>query len=111
MNERHQIMADKMFWGRLEREVGAWLNRNSQRGIWFDCLAPEYISDTKQGVDVTGAGVIDYGDGTRMAFRFIVSIPQKMLHRRRQRISIDKLTVDESRQTLEITVTSEKQDS
>jgi len=108
MNERHQLMDDKLFWVRLEHEMGAWLGRNLRRGLWADCLVPEDARDTKHGVDIVGSVIVDDGNGTRDEYRLVISVPQKMLHRRRHSFRIEQFLIDEAHRTLEIRLASEK---
>jgi len=70
---------------------------------------PESATDTKRGLDVGGTAWV--GDGPRLQhpYRFIVSIPQKMLHRRRDSFSIERLVLDEAQQTLQMEIANEKQ--
>jgi hypothetical protein len=42
-------------------------------------------------------------------YRFLVSVPQKMLHRRRDSFSIEELELDESRKTLQIRIANDRQ--
>lgn len=54
----------------------------SLRGYWIDDFAPESVIDTKRGVDVHGTAWVGDGHHSIDPYRFIVSVPQKMLHRR-----------------------------
>ena len=70
---------------------------------------PESATDTKRGVDVEGTAWIGDGSQVQHSYRFIVSVPQKILHRREQSFSIEEFRLDEAQQTLQIQITSRRQ--
>jgi hypothetical protein len=110
-SNRHQILKDAIFWTRLAFTACGWLREagdESLHGFWVDDFIPEGVTDTKQGVDVQGTAWI--GDGPRIQhpYRLIVSVPQKMLHRRRDSFWIDHFILDEANQTLQIEIGHEK---
>ena len=69
---------------------------------------PERATDTKHGVDVEGTAWI--GDGPRAmdSYRFVVSVPQKMLHDWQGNPSIERFTLDEAKCTLQMEVARER---
>src|SRR5688500_15561847 len=91
---RHEIMHDALFWTSLAFCACGSL-RNSEdkmlRGLWIDDLIPTDIKDTKDGVEVEGTAWIS----AVVPYRFVASVPQRMLHRRRERFSIEHLVIDE----------------
>ena len=108
MPDRHQILKDIDFWVRLECAVAARLNESDDpilRYCWIDGFLPVSILDTKRGVDIHGTAWLGLGT-QQYRYHFIVSIPQRMLHRRGQEFDIEDLTLDQSRQTLQLTVVS-----
>lgn len=112
MSERSQIIDDKEFWERLEVYASAWLgsaDEKTLRRFWIDGFVPEKITNTKRGVDVEGMAEVGEGSQEYYQYRFVVSVPQKMLHRRRQTFSIERLLLDEAKQTLWIEIIGEKQ--
>lgn len=108
MNDRHQIMHDAMFWLRLERSAGAWLHDKVRQGHWIDGFSPEDIRDTRQGVEVEGTAWVCFGQETQVPFRFVVSVPQRMLHRRRNAFVIEDVLLDEERKMLRVWVAREE---
>jgi len=112
VSDGHQIMDDDEFWTRLEFYASHWLENSDDRTLrrfWIDGFLPQTIRGTKRGTDVEGMAWV-YGDPQiRHPYRFIVSVPQKMMHSRRQTFSIEQLTLDNAQQTLRIEVVSEKQ--
>jgi hypothetical protein len=86
-------MKDALFWTKLAYSACGWLRDSedaSLRRFWIDDFLPESATDTKRGVDVEGTAWV--GDGPRgdqHPYRFIVSVPQKMLHRRPDSFSIE----------------------
>ena len=113
MSERHQILNDQEFWSRLEYEASRGLANSADQALtqfWIDGFLPEAISDTKSGADVEG--IVWVGEGPRIQhqYRFVVSVPQKMLHRRRKSFSIDRFDLDAEQQVLQIAVVSRATD-
>ena len=98
MNPRHAIIGDKDFWLRLERAASAWLSSSDKkllRRFWIDGFVPETAKDTQRGADVEG--VIWLGEGSRQQheYRFVASIPQKLLHNRGT-VAIDDIAIDDT---------------
>ena len=112
VSDRHQIMNDDEFWTRLEFDASRWLENSDEktlRRFWIDGFVPETITNTKHGADVEGTAWVGIGGRDQYQYHFVVSVPQKMLHRGRQTFCIERLSLDEAEQTLQIEVTSEKQ--
>jgi hypothetical protein len=109
MSDRHQIMDDRTFWLRLEYDAGGWLADKIRGGLWIDGFMPEFITDTKRGVDIEGVAWVANGGREQYPYRFPVSVPQKMLHRRRDNFSIEELNLDESRKILQIRIVNERE--
>ena len=77
--------------------------------FWIDGFLPETSTNTKYGVDVEGmAWVVDRQK--QAPYRFIVSVPQKMLYRRRQVFSIQQIELDQAKQILHIEVAPQKKE-
>jgi hypothetical protein len=111
-SNRHQIMNDPLFWTRLAYGACGWLQEaedESLRRFWIDDFLPESATDTKRGVDIEGTAWVGDGPRVQHPYRFIVSVPQKMLHRRGQNFSIEEFVLDEAKQTLQLQIVSEKQ--
>ena len=111
MSDRHQIINDTEFWARLEYDASHWLGNSDDktlRRFWIDGFLPDSITDTKYGADVEGTAWVGIGGSEQFQYRFIVSVPQKMLHRDRQTFCIKLLSLDETKQTLRIEVAMEK---
>lgn len=105
-------MSDQEFWTRLEYDASHWLESSDDKALrrfWIDGFLPDSITDTKRGVDVEGTAWVGIGGRDQWPCRFVVSVPQKMLHHRRQTFCIERLSLDETEQTLQIEVVSEKQ--
>lgn len=103
-SDRHQIMNDPDFWMRLAFTFCGLLRESadkSLRGLWIDDFLPESVTDTKRGVDVEGTAWVGYGPRLMHPYRFIVSIPQKVLCRRRESFVIERFEIDEERHTLQ----------
>ncbi|MBI3413803.1 MAG: hypothetical protein HY043_00565 [Verrucomicrobia bacterium] len=112
MSDRHQILDDQEFWTRLEYDASHWLESSDDktlRRFWIDGFLPESITDTIRGADVEGTAWVGIGGREQWPYRFVVSVPQKMLHRGRQTFAIEQLSLSEAEQTLQIEVVSEKQ--
>ncbi len=107
-------MDDQWFWARLESEASRWLEHSADdcdRRFWIDGFIPETITDTKRGVDVAGTVWIGEGPRTLQPYRFVVCIPQKMLHRSSRPFCVGQLSLDRERQSLQIEVSSGEQDA
>ena len=105
-------MKDEEFWTRLEFDASHWLESSDDktlRRFWIDGFLPESITDTKHGADVEGTAWVGIGGREQYQYRFFVSVPQKMLHRGRQTFRIERLSLDEAEQILQIEVVSERQ--
>jgi len=109
MSDRHQIMKDTHFWMRLESDVTVWLHEKVHGGLWIDGFNPEFIKNTKRGVDIEGVAWVANGRRSQSPYRFIVSIPQKILHRHRDSLFIEDLVLDDGQKTLEIRIADELQ--
>lgn len=75
------------------------------RRFWIDGFVPVTTYNTKRGLDVEGVAWV-YGDSRSPggSFRFIVSIPQKLLYRRIQNYAIEQIAVDEAEETLHVVI-------
>ncbi len=105
-------MSDQEFWTRLEFDASHRLESSEDktlRRFWIDGFLPESITDTKHGADVEGMAWVGIGGREQCPYRFVVSVPQKMLHRGRQTFSIEQLSLNEAEQTIQIQVVSEKE--
>jgi hypothetical protein len=107
MSERHKILEDKEFWTRLEYAATRWLEesqKGTQSRFWVDGFLPDSATDTERGVDVKGTAFVGEGTRTQHQYRFIVSVPQKMLDRRERVFQIEELSLNVSEETLQIKV-------
>ena len=95
----------------MEYDTSHWLESSDDktlRRFWIDGFVPESIIDTKRGADVEGTAWVGDGPREQHQYRFIVSLPQKLLHRGRQTFSIEQLSLDAAQQTLRIEIVHEK---
>lgn len=110
MNEtsnRHQIIRDALFWTKLAYSACGWLRASehmSLRRFWIDDLLPESVTNTKLGLDVEGTAWVGDGPKDMSPYRFIVSVPQKMLHRSPESFTIESLVLDEVQHTLQMEI-------
>ena len=74
------------------------LEEKALRRLWVDDFIPDRAIDTKYGVNVEGAAWIP------SRFDFVASIPQKMLHRRRDCFCIRSFVVGEDQLTLRLEI-------
>lgn len=106
-SDRHQIMRDTLFWTRLAFTACGLLREaddKSLRRFWIDDFLPESATDTKHGVNVEGTAWVGDGPRAMHPYRFVVSIPQKMLHRRRDCFLVDHFALDEEQHTLQVEI-------
>jgi hypothetical protein len=100
-------MKDPLFWTRLAYTSCGLLRESadkSLRGLWIDDFLPESATDTKYGVDVEGTAWVGDGSRAMLPYRFVVTVPQKMLHHRRDHFSIERFDLDEEQHTLQIEI-------
>jgi hypothetical protein len=113
-NDRYQILGDQPFWTRLEYDACLWLKNSADehaRRFWIDGFLPEAVTDTSFGVDIKGTVWVGEGRRAQRSYCFLVSVPQKMLNRRREVFGIERLSLDGTRQMLEIAVCCGNRDS
>jgi hypothetical protein len=111
MTDRCQILDDQEFWTRLEFDSSGWLKNSDDptlRRFWIDGFIPETATNTKRGLDVTGAVWVGEGSWMQYQYRFLASVPQKLLHGHRHGFEIESLSLDEGGQLLEIVITGQK---
>ena len=107
MTGRHQILNDQEFWTRLEYDASRWLENSDDQGLrkfWIDGFLPETARDTKFGVEVEGTVWVGERGRVQYEYHFAASVPQKLLHRRRESFEIESLSLDEAQQLLEVVV-------
>ena len=107
MSERHPILDDTEFWTRLEYSASQWLENSSDeplRRFWVDGFLPDTATRTNTGIDVEGTAWIGIGGRRQDQYRFTASFPQKMLERKGAGFAIERLSLDEVRQTLQISL-------
>jgi hypothetical protein len=107
VNDRHQVLADKEFWLALEFSLSGWFRTCADRslgGFWCDGFLPHSANDTKHGVDVYGNAWIVDGRKVQREYAFVVSIPQRMLSRRRNDIRLTGVDIDVAHERLQFAV-------
>ena len=100
-------MKDPFFWMQLAASSTELLGDSADkplRGLWIDDFLPERITDTRHGVEVGGIAWVGRGPREMHPFRFVVSVLQKMLMRRRERFSIERFDIDAEQHTLQLEV-------
>ena len=111
MSDRHQILNDQEFWTRLEHAASRWLEDSDDPGLrrfWIDGFLPDTATNTKYGADVEGIAWVGIGPRRQEQYRFTASLPQKMLYRQTPGFVIEQLSLDETQQTLHITLALHK---
>jgi hypothetical protein len=109
VNDRHQVLTDKEFWLMLEFNLSGWFRTCEDRslgGFWCDGFVPYSATDTKHGVDVRGNAWIADGQKSQREYAFVVSIPQRMLSRRRSDVALTGVDVDVAHKRLRFAVES-----
>src|SRR6266480_4314304 len=101
MITRHGITNDSELWERLEYSASAWLTSSDDkrlRRFWIDGFTAETAKNTQRGADIEGTAWI--GEGSRQhEYRFVASLPQKVLHGRHAFV-IDDITIDDAKKQL-----------
>ena len=114
MERRHVIINDREFWTHLEFTLTRWLadqEAKDLRCLWIDGFLPESITNTQYGVDVEGEAWVGTSGSEQSAYRFVASIPQAMIDRRRRSYRISDVEVDPSRLRLNIVVERENKNA
>src|SRR5262245_26879853 len=107
MNERHQILDDQDFWTRLEFVASRWLETSDDsdlRRFWIDGFLPDVAKNTRLGMDVEGVALVGDHFRHQWQYRFTVALPQKMVRYWKIPFVIERLSLDEGNQTLQIEV-------
>lgn len=107
MNERSQILGDKYFWDSLEYIVSRWFSSSEAkelRSFWIDGFVPNSFRNTKRGIDVLGKAWIGKGPRNQDLFDAVISVPQKMLTRRREEYIIEDVSIDEQNKSIWVIV-------
>jgi hypothetical protein len=107
VNDRHEILQDKKFWLMLEFGMSGWFRTcgdNSLGGYWCDGFLPENVTNTRDGIDVSGIAWVAEGQKSQHKCVFTASIPQRMLARRRGDVVFSDLTLDIPRKELRFSV-------
>jgi hypothetical protein len=110
MSDRHQILDDREFWTRLEYTASQRLENSDDTGLrrfWIDGFLPDGATNTRFGLDVEGTAWVGIGPRRQDQYRFIASLPQKMLHRKAPGFVIEQLSLDEAQRTLQLTLATE----
>ncbi len=82
MNPRHQILEDKKFWVKVE--FGMLLQPEKKEKFpryWIDGFIPEYVADTRKGIEIEGKVWIVDGDEQNEC-SFLAIVPQKLLYKK-----------------------------
>jgi hypothetical protein len=107
MNHRHQILDDKDFWLRLEFDMSGRLSESpdkNRRRYWIDGFIPQSISDTRDGVEVTGEVWVAEHAGGQTKCRFMATVPQRLLHRTIQDFDYEIVALDVERKLVELSI-------
>jgi hypothetical protein len=108
MHDRHAIIEDTDFWSRLEYAATAWLAESGEKRLrryWIDGFIPETAKNTQRRTDIDG--IVWLGEGSRgqHEYRFVASVPQKLLHRPAQ-FHIDSIVIDETQKQITLSLLS-----
>ena len=91
----------------MEYAGSAWLASSHEkrlRRFWIDGFTPERIKDTRRGADIEGIAWVGKGSDQH-EYRFVASVPQKLLSRRAS-FAIDDITVDDAQKQLTLTLSA-----
>jgi hypothetical protein len=90
----------------LEHTASGWLGKSQNplhRRYWIDGFLPDAITNTKEGLIVTGV-VWMMSESRDSEWRFFASVPQKLVHRRTRPFQIEDVWIDEDKRTLEFSL-------
>ncbi len=91
----------------LEFVLSGWFRTHaapSFGGFWCDGFLPHTATNTRLGIDVCGDAWIAEGDRSMRKYAFEVSIPQRMLGRRRSHVALSDVEIDVKRHALRFVV-------
>ncbi len=100
-------MKDALFWTKLAFSACGLLRGSEDaalRRFWIDDFLPESATDTKHGLNIEGTAWVGDGPRDQQPYRFIVSVPQKMLSHRRDSFSIERFDLDAEEHTLQVEI-------
>lgn len=107
MSDRHRILADAEFWLALEYRLCGWFRSDggaSLGGFWCDGFLPHSARNTKVGVEIHGSvWIVDARQGQRQ-YSFVVAVPQRMLHRRRDDVALKDVEIDVAQATIRFAI-------
>ena len=104
---RDAILRDQAFWQRLEYAASRLLSSSNEKALrqfWVDGFLPEALDNTKAGANISGGVWLGEGSRRQKLFRFVASVPQRMLHRRRATFVIEEIAFDEGRGVLHLSL-------
>jgi hypothetical protein len=114
MSDRQQILNDREFWSRLEYAASHRLEHSHDielRRFWIDGFIPEIASNTKYGVDIQGVVWVGMGARIQQEYRFVASLPQKLLHRKSPTFDIQEIALDNEEQFVHLVIASRMPDT
>ena len=97
------ILDDRDFWARLEYEALRNEEEKALTHFWIDGFVPERITNTQRGANVEGT-VWVAEESRHDAYRFVVSLPRKLLHRAKGSFSIEEIVLDREIKMLRMVV-------
>jgi hypothetical protein len=106
MRDKHAIIEDRDFWERLEYAASAWFAGSQEkrlRRFWIDGFIPETAKNTQRGADIEDIIWVGEAPRAQHEFRFVASVPQKLLHRRAQ-FHIADIAIDEAQKQVTISL-------
>jgi len=113
MADRHQILNDQEFWARLEYAACRWLESAADlnmRRYWIDGFVPDGATTTQKGLNVEGVVWIGERENSHQhGCRFVASVPQRLLDRRRVTFAIESLSLDLGRECLDVVIACQNQ--
>jgi hypothetical protein len=107
MHDRHEILKDADVWLRLEFWLSAWFRENRVHGFlgcWCDGFVPEAARDTRLGIEISGGVWLVNEPHWERRFSFVATVPQRMLHRRRDDCVMTDIVLDEAHSRLTFTL-------
>ena len=108
MRDRQAIIEDSNFWSRVEYAASAWLASSAEKQVrrfWIDGFVPESAGNTQRGANIEGMVWLAEGSRQQSEYRFVASIPQKLLHRR-ESFAIDDISIDETEKQVALSLSA-----
>lgn len=104
-------MDDMDFWLMLEYDMSGRFYKSLEkemRKYWIDGFTPQFIDNTKTGVEVRGDIWVAERSNAQIKYRFLARVPQKLLHRKIRDFNCEIVVLNVARKYVELNIETRK---